>query len=75
MICLYPLSVDKQTGQTVAYRIGGPYDMEPLKVSEYKVSEMPPEENWIALLKDRIAAQLQYGLFSMMQQRYNPASK
>ena len=45
MICLYPLSVDKQTGQTVAYRVGGPYDMEPLNVSEYKVSEMPPEEN------------------------------
>lgn len=30
MICLYPLSVDKQTGQIVSYRIGGPYDMEPL---------------------------------------------
>lgn len=45
MICLYPLSVDKQTGQTVAYRVGGPYNMEPLKVSEYKVSEMSPEEN------------------------------
>lgn len=42
MICLYPLSVDKQTGQIVSYRIGGPYDMEPL---EYKVSEMTPTEN------------------------------
>lgn len=45
MICLYPLSVDKQTGQIVSYRIGGPYDMEALEVSEYKVSEMPPTEN------------------------------
>lgn len=45
MICLYPISVDKQTGQIVSYRIGGPYDMKPPKVSEYRVSEMPPEEN------------------------------
>ena len=45
MICLYPLSVDKQTGQIVSYRIGGPYDMEPLKVSEYSVLEKSPPKN------------------------------
>lgn len=39
-ICLYPLSVDKQTGQIVSYRIGNPHDIEPLNISE-----IPPIEN------------------------------